>query len=78
MSQKSIHFNVQLFRTIIHYAQEVNSKTFQAYDHGDDNEAIYGQPDPPLYVPEAITLPVATYWSLNDWLADPSVIYFHK
>jgi hypothetical protein len=38
-------FNVKfhkLFRTVVHYAQEVNSKQFSAYDHGHkENQASY-------------------------------------
>ena len=60
-------------RTVVHYGQEVASKQFCAYDHGKDNEAFYGQDTPPLYNIDLITAPVAAYWSLNDWLADPSV-----
>ncbi len=28
---------------------------------------------PEQYSIDVITAPIATYWSLNDWLADPSV-----
>ena len=49
------------------------AKLFQAYDHGKENQDYYGQDTPPQYDIQLITAPIATYWSLNDWLADPSV-----
>ena len=49
------------------------AKYFQAYDHGKENQDYYGQDAPPQYDIQLITAPIATYWSLNDWLADPSV-----
>lgn len=36
-------------------------------------KVIYGQETPPLYSLDVITVPVAAYWSLNDWLASTSV-----
>ena len=74
-------------RTVVHYGQEVKSKLFHAYDHGKENQNYYGQDTPPEYRIDVITAPVATYWSLNDWLADPAVsislfghhtIFFHN
>jgi hypothetical protein len=41
-------------------------------------QAIYGQDHPPEYSLSAITAPVITYWSLNDWLASPSVRWISK
>ena len=72
-SQVCVKWVIFLYRTVVHYGQEVASGTFQAYDHGKHNEEFYGQATPPLYSLDIITAPVATYWSLNDWLADPSV-----
>ena len=46
---------------------------FAAYDHGKDNMDIYGTIDPPLYLPQKVTVPVSLYWGLNDWLASPTV-----
>ena len=34
---------------------------------------IYGQMDPPIYDIKRIDIPIATYWSYNDWLAQPTV-----
>ena len=59
--------------TILHYGQEVTSGDFAAYDHGKDNLDIYGTIDPPLYLPQKVTVPISLYWSLNDWMAAPTV-----
>ena len=63
-------------RTVVHYGQEVKSKKFQAYDHGNENQNYYGQDTPPEYRIDVITAPIATYWGDNDWLADPAVSIF--
>ena len=58
--------------TVVHYLQEINSKKFAHYDFGKDgNKEAYGQDDPPEYLIEALKVPVATYWSQNDMLAQP-------
>lgn len=58
--------------TIVHYAQEINSKKFAKYDFGKKgNREAYGQDHPPEFSIEAVKVPVATYWSQNDWLAHP-------
>ena len=58
--------------TVIHYAQGVNSKKFSHFDFGSDgNVDHYGQEEPPEFKVEALTIPVASYWSQNDWLAQP-------
>jgi hypothetical protein len=59
----------------VHYAQEVTSKKFSMYDHGNKNRHYYGQDTPPLYSIGVVTAPVATYWSLNDLLAVPEVFF---
>ena len=57
---------------VVHYAQEINSKKFTHYDFGiEGNNEAYGQDDPPEFSIEAIKVPVASYWSQNDWLAQP-------
>ena len=57
---------------VVHYLQEINSKKFAHYDFGKDgNNEAYGQDDPPEYFIEALKVPVATYWSQNDMLAQP-------
>ena len=61
-------------KTVVHYAQEVNSKQFTHFDYGKvGNMAAYGQKNPPEFSLKAITVPVASYWGQNDWLAQPQV-----
>ena len=67
--------------TLVHYAQCINAKKFQYYDYGSKaaNNEHYGQATPPEYQLEKITIPIASYWSLNDWLAHPiDVLKFHN
>ena len=60
--------------TVLHYAQEINSKTFTHYDYGEDgNLEHYGDTVPPLFDMRAVTVPISSYWSDNDWLAQPAV-----
>ena len=62
--------------TVIHYAQGINSKTFSHFDYGrKGNQEHYGSKDPPLVDMKLVTIPVASYWSDNDWLAHPSVSF---
>ena len=61
-------------KTVVHYAQEINSKKFAHYDFGKHNMDHYGQDEPPEFSLKAVTLPIASYWSQNDWLAQPDVI----
>jgi len=60
--------------TLLHYAQEINSKRFCAFDYGDDNQNIYGQDTPPDYDLSKVTAPIALYWGDNDWLAQQTDI----
>jgi lysosomal acid lipase/cholesteryl ester hydrolase len=61
-------------RTVIHFAQEVNSGKFSKFDFGPKgNMKEYGKPTPPEYRLDRATVPVALMWSENDWLADPQV-----
>ncbi|KAG8230458.1 hypothetical protein J437_LFUL009947 [Ladona fulva] len=58
-------------KTVIHYAQGVNSGEFRMFDYGlIGNLKLYGQVKPPHYNLEEITAPVALHYSTNDWLAD--------
>ncbi|XP_054709826.1 gastric triacylglycerol lipase-like [Uloborus diversus] len=58
-------------RSIIHYAQMINSKKFLKYDFGEKgNMQHYNQSVAPEYFVENITAPVALFWSKNDKLAD--------
>ncbi|XP_072165483.1 gastric triacylglycerol lipase-like [Diadema setosum] len=62
---------------VVHYAQMVESGTFQMYDYGyAGNMKVYNQSTPPLYHPEAMRTPVSLYWGVNDWLADPKDVHW--
>ncbi|XP_791420.1 gastric triacylglycerol lipase [Strongylocentrotus purpuratus] len=76
MSRLPVYFNHDPSGTsvmdVVHYAQMVDSGTFQMYDYGyTDNMAKYNQSTPPLYIPENMATPVSIFWGKNDWLADP-------
>lgn len=62
-------------KTLVHYAQEIHEKgDFKYFDYGrSENEALYGQPTPPLYNVTNISAPVALIYATNDWLAGPQV-----
>uniref|UniRef100_A0A0K2THP6 Lipase n=1 Tax=Lepeophtheirus salmonis TaxID=72036 RepID=A0A0K2THP6_LEPSM len=67
-------------RTLIHFAQEINDDKFQKFDHGKAKNVIfYNSTVPPQYdVKKSVKVPVALLWSDNDWLADPSDVYWLK
>ncbi|XP_042218607.1 lipase 3-like [Homarus americanus] len=77
-------------RTVTHYLQEARSGKFQKYDFGTlGNLRQYGSLSPPSYNLSRVTVPVALFWSDNDWLADPTdvlhlvgqlphVVYSHR
>ncbi|XP_037071346.1 lipase 3-like [Pollicipes pollicipes] len=59
-------------RTLVHYAQEIDSKKFSHFDWGsEENMQRYGQRTPPEYTLDRVTCPVALIWADNDLLADP-------
>ncbi|XP_068082716.1 lipase 1 [Anabrus simplex] len=59
-------------KTVLHYAQEVQSGKFRQYDYGTrDNWKFYNQSSPPEYNLSLITAPVELYYAKNDWLATP-------
>ena len=61
-------------RTVLHYAQLVNSGKFCKYDFGrQENMKRYGTPTPPEYDLSKVKTPVTLMWGENDWLADPRV-----
>merc|ERR550519_983953 len=61
-------------RTLLHYAQEINSGRFEGYDWGSKqkNEQHHGTETPPVYDLKDVTTPLAIHWGDNDWLAAPS------
>merc|ERR1712141_300865 len=60
--------------SFVHFAQEINSKRFSAFDYGNENSDIYGQDTPPEYDLTKVNVPIGLYWGENDWLAHPSDI----
>ncbi|XP_023224008.1 uncharacterized protein LOC111625178 [Centruroides sculpturatus] len=59
-------------QNVVHFAQMVNSKNFQMYDYGKtENMKKYNKTTPPEYNVENIRTPVALFYALNDFLADP-------
>ncbi|KAJ0182198.1 hypothetical protein K1T71_001567 [Dendrolimus kikuchii] len=58
-------------KQIIHYAQLVESHAFRQYDNGKaGNKIKYGTEEPPSYDVSKITVPVAIFYSDNDWLSN--------
>jgi len=60
-------------RTVLHFAQGIQSDQFQKFDFGDEEQNLlhHGSIEPPIYHLEAVTCPVALMWGENDWLAHP-------
>lgn len=63
-------------KNFVHYAQSVNSKSFQMYDYGVKNMERYNQTSAPLYNITNVKVPVALYYADKDWLADPRDVEF--
>ena len=60
-------------KNMIHFAQGVQSNIFRAYDYGSaqKNQLHYNQTTPPEYDLTRVHVPIAIFWSGEDWLADP-------
>lgn len=57
-------------KTLTHYAQEITSGYFRQYDYGEKrNQEIYNTTEPPSYELSRISVPIAIFYSDNDWLA---------
>ncbi|XP_012285753.1 lipase 3 isoform X2 [Orussus abietinus] len=57
-------------RTVVHYAQEIQSGEFRQFDYGSStNKRVYNNTTPPSYDLTKINVPVAIYYADNDWLA---------
>ncbi|KAG8230455.1 hypothetical protein J437_LFUL009944 [Ladona fulva] len=57
-------------KTLIHYAQEINSGKFRQFDYGlFGNLKRYGKATPPEYDLSLVTAPVYLHYSENDWMA---------
>ena len=60
-------------QNMLHYAQGYQSKRFQKYDFGkEENKKKYGQSIPPEYDLSSFAVPTVLYSGGQDWLADPS------
>ncbi|CAH1963577.1 unnamed protein product [Acanthoscelides obtectus] len=65
------HAERSSYKTLVHYAQLVQTGKFQAMDLGSKkNNITYGQTTPMQYNISAINVPVAIYYGPNDWLTD--------
>lgn len=61
-------------KTILHFAQGIESKRFLHYDYGAErNTVIYNSEEPPEYDFSKIEVPIALFWGENDFLAQPKV-----
>jgi len=60
-------------RTVLHFAQGVQSGRFREFDFGSEDENMdeYGSPEPPEYSLSHVSCPVVLYWGSNDWLTQP-------
>jgi pimeloyl-ACP methyl ester carboxylesterase len=65
-------------KNMIHFAQGVQSNTFQAYDYGspDKNQQHYNQTTPPAYDIGAMKVPTAIFSGGEDWLGDPEDVNY--
>jgi len=65
-------------KNMIHFAQGVQTNTFQAYDYGsaDKNKQHYNQTTPPAYSINQIKVPTAMFYGGDDWLADPTDVQY--
>lgn len=60
---------------LIHFGQIINSKRFRQFDYGPIKNYIkYKRFTPPDYHLENVKVPVAVYYSENDWLVTPKDI----
>jgi len=65
-------------RTVLHFAQGVQSGRFREFDFGDEQRNIdeYGVASPPEYSLQHVTCPVLLYWGENDWLTQPEDVAY--
>ena len=67
--------------TVLHYAQMISKKSFQAFHWGCEKENLtnYNSPNPPTYQLENVTMPAVIFWSDKDSLAcDSDVLRLEK
>ena len=65
-------------KNMIHFAQGVQTNSFQAYDYGspEKNQQHYNQSTPPVYPLQTIKIPTAIFYGGEDWLADPTDVEY--
>ncbi|CAF2083871.1 unnamed protein product [Rotaria magnacalcarata] len=65
-------------KNMIHFAQGVQTNTFQAYDYGspEKNQLHYNQTTPPAYAIRPMKVPTAIFSGGEDWVADPDDVSF--
>ncbi|XP_015184619.1 PREDICTED: uncharacterized protein LOC107070697 [Polistes dominula] len=57
-------------KTIVHFAQEIQSGKFQQFDYGpEQNLKIYNSTEPPNYDTSKISVPIILFYANNDWCA---------
>lgn len=57
-------------KTMVHYAQEIESGYFRQYDYGETrNMEVYNHFEPPNYNLSKITIPIVLFTGDNDWLS---------
>ncbi|CAH1645431.1 unnamed protein product [Spodoptera littoralis] len=55
----------------VHYLQNMMSASFRKFDYGEHkNLEMYGSTEPPTYAVDNVTVPIALFYSGNDWLSD--------
>lgn len=64
-------------KTIVHFAQGIQTKQFRQYDYGKHkNRQRYNESIPPEYDFTKIQVPIALFSGQNDFLAQPKVYHF--
>ncbi|KAL6431824.1 hypothetical protein ACFW04_007359 [Cataglyphis niger] len=60
-------------KTLIHYLQALQTNTFRQFDYGPiRNLLMYNSAEPPDYNLTNITVPIALFYGVNDWIIDVS------
>ena len=61
-------------RTLLHFYKNTMTESFRKFDYGPrGNMEVYGQLEPPRYLLEKVTVPVATYRGPGDQLTAQEV-----
>ena len=63
-------------RTMLHFYKNIKSDSFRKFDYGPrGNMEVYGRVEPPRYMLEKVTVPVATYRGSGDQLTAQEVSF---